>query len=58
MSDTAFTLLERHQALDKALRRAQKRRFADPFEIARLKRLKLRIGDRLARLARKPLASA
>lgn len=51
MSDTTFRLLERHQRLDDHLRRAQSRRFADPFEIMRLKKLKLAIRDRLARLA-------
>lgn len=54
MSDTAFRLLERHQRLDDLLRRAQAKRFADPLEIARLKKLKLAIKDRLARLARRP----
>ncbi|WP_225205180.1 YdcH family protein [Novosphingobium huizhouense] len=48
----AYRLLERHQKLDAALRDAQARRWADPFEIARLKKLKLMIKDRLARLAR------
>lgn len=52
MSDTTFRLLERHQKLDDHLRRAQSKRFADPFEIARLKKLKLLIRDRLAWLAR------
>ena len=51
MSDRIFRLLERHQKLDDALRRAQRRRWADPFEVARLKKLKLVIKDRLARLA-------
>ena len=51
MSDRIFRLLERHQKLDDALRRAQRRRWADPFEVARLKKLKLAIKDRLARLA-------
>ena len=51
MSDRVFRLLERHQKLDDALRRAQRRRWADPFEVARLKKLKLAIKDRLARLA-------
>lgn len=54
MTDTAYRLLESHQRLDALLRRAQTKRFADPFEIARLKRLKLAIKDRLARLARAP----
>lgn len=53
MSDQAYLLLERHQKLDERLRRAQKRRFVDPFEIARLKKLKLAVKDALARLARK-----
>ena len=51
MPDTVFHLLERHQRLDSMLRRAQAMRFPDPFEIARLKKLKLAVKDRLARLA-------
>lgn len=54
MSEIAFSLLERHQRLDALLRIAQSRRFADPLEIARLRKLKLGIKDRLARLARTP----
>jgi len=50
MSDRYFTLLERHQKLDEALRLARRKRWVDPFEIARLKKLKLAIKDRLARL--------
>lgn len=49
MSDHVFRLMERHQKLDERLRRAQSRRFADPFEIARLNKLKRMIRDRLAR---------
>jgi uncharacterized protein len=48
MSDTVFSLLERHQRLDERLRLAQGRRWADPFEIARLRKLKLAIKDPLA----------
>lgn len=55
MSDRTFRLFERHQRLDESLRHAQARRFPDPFEIARLKKLKLIVKDRLARLARSPL---
>ena len=51
MSESTFRLLERHQKLDEALRRAERRRWIDPFEIARLKKLKLAIKDRLSRLA-------
>lgn len=53
MSDRLFRLMERHQKLDDALRRLQGRRTADPFEIVRLKKLKLAIKDRLARFAGK-----
>lgn len=53
MSDRLFSLLERHQKLDDELRRARSRRWADPFEIARLKKLKLAMKDRLARILRK-----
>ncbi|EQB19534.1 MAG: hypothetical protein K0R64_289 [Novosphingobium lindaniclasticum] len=50
MTDFMFRLLERHQKLDALLRLAQGRRFADPLEIARLKRLKQEFRGRLARL--------
>lgn len=58
MSDRVFRLLERHQKLDEALRAAQRRRWTDPFEVARLKKLKLTIKDRLSRLARRPALRA
>lgn len=54
MSDRVFRLMERHQKLDEALRLAQRRRLADPLEIVRLKKLKLAIKDRMARLLRRP----
>lgn len=54
MSDRVFSLMERHQQFDEALRSAQRRRAADPFEIVRLKKLKLAIKDRIARLLRRP----
>ncbi len=53
MSDTMFRILERHQKLDDLLRRAQRRRYVDPIEISRLKKLKLLLKNRLARLLRK-----
>ena len=56
MSIRIYRLLERHQRLDDRLRRAQSRRFADPFEIRRLKKFKLAIKDRIAGLtSRAPL---
>jgi len=51
MSDQTFRLLERHQKLDARLRALQSLRWPDPFELARLKKLKLAIKDRLARRA-------
>ena len=48
MSDHFFRLLERHQRLDGHLRRLQSARWPDPFEIARFKKLKLALKDRLA----------
>jgi hypothetical protein len=52
VSNIVFHLMERHQRLDDHLRSAQQRRFADPVEIVRLKKLKLAIKDRIARLSR------
>lgn len=57
MSDKAFSLLERHQKLDSRLRMLQGLRWPDPFELARLKKLKLAVKDRLARLANRPTRS-
>ena len=51
MSNSVYRLLERHQRLDDLLRSAQTLRFVDPFEIGRLKKLKLSIKDRIARMA-------
>lgn len=51
MSLSVYRLLERHQRLDERLRLAQARRIVDPFEVGRLKKLKLAIKDRIARLA-------
>ncbi|QGN54545.1 DUF465 domain-containing protein [Novosphingobium sp. Gsoil 351] len=50
MPDTVFRLMERHQTLDERLRRLQTARWPDPFEIARLKKLKLALKDRLNRV--------
>ena len=54
MSDQAYRLLERHQKLDSRLRMLQGLRWPDPFELVRLKKLKLAVKDRLARVARMP----
>ncbi|MGX7951371.1 DUF465 domain-containing protein [Tsuneonella sp. HG249] len=52
MSDRLFHLMERHQKLDALIRSAGARRHRDPFEVLRLKKLKLAIKDRMARLLR------
>jgi uncharacterized protein YdcH (DUF465 family) len=53
MSDRAFRLMERHQKLDDLLRSARARSLPDPFEVSRLKKLKLAVKDRLMRTTRK-----
>ena len=50
MSDRVFRLMERHQTLDERLRRLQTTRWPDPFEIARLKKIKLALRDRVTQL--------
>lgn len=53
MPERYFNLLERHQKLDAALRAAQRRLWPDPFEIARLNRIKRALKARLAMLTRR-----
>jgi hypothetical protein len=54
MPDRIFRLLERLQRIDHFLRSAQRRRFADPLELARLRQLKDRVKARLAHLTPTP----
>lgn len=53
MSNREFLLLERHRRLDDLLRLAQAKLKPDPYEVGRLKKMKLAIKDRLARLQRR-----
>lgn len=53
MSDRLFRLMERHQYLDRLIDAAASRRGSDAFEIARLKKLKLAVKDRIARFVRR-----
>jgi len=46
-----YRLMEAHQRIDEALRMETRRRWPDMFKIMRLKKLKLAIKDRLARLS-------
>lgn len=48
MKYSFYRLLVRHQRLDEALRAEQNRPFPDFAQLQRLKRLKLRVKDRLA----------
>lgn len=58
MSDHVFRLMERHQKLDRLLHEARRRRWIDPLEILRLKKLKLAIKDRIAAAMRRKPARA
>ncbi|MBU0557499.1 MAG: YdcH family protein [Alphaproteobacteria bacterium] len=51
MSKHIFSLLDRHQKLDEALRLEQRSRAPDFGKLQRIKRLKLAVKDRLARMA-------
>ena len=50
MRSRTFRLLEIHQRVDDALRRELRRRWPDHLRVTRLKKLKLRVKDRLHRL--------
>lgn len=54
MSNYAYRLMERHQQLDAELREVLTHRAVDPRRVARLKKLKLAIKDRLTRLMHGP----
>lgn len=56
MSDRVFRLMQRHQRLDERLRQQQATRWPDPFAVAKLKKLKLALKDRIARMSRRPVA--
>jgi uncharacterized protein YdcH (DUF465 family) len=53
MSDRVFRLMERHQRIEDRLHGLRTLRWPDPFEIARLKKLKLAIKDRVAKALRR-----
>ena len=51
MKKRLFRLLEQHQRVDEELRRETGRRWPDIFRVMQLKKMKLRIKDRLNGLA-------
>ncbi len=50
MTARLYRLTEMHQRIDTALRAAMMRRDADPLELTRLKKMKLRVKDLIHRL--------
>jgi uncharacterized protein len=53
MSNLHSHLVKRHRKLDDMLRAEMRHAFVNPMEIARLKKLRLAIKDRLAALTRR-----
>ncbi|MAH14319.1 MAG: DUF465 domain-containing protein [Sphingomonadaceae bacterium] len=58
MSEHVFRLMERHQKLDRLLEDARRRRWVDPLEILKLKKLKLAIKDRIVATLRRRASEA
>lgn len=54
MSNRLYRLMLTHQRIDETLRREQVRRDVSPLALIRLKKLKLRAKDLIARLTRSP----
>lgn len=52
MHPRLYRLIEKHQRIDDALRRAQMRRGTPRAEIVQLKKLKLKVKDLIARFTR------
>ena len=53
MNSRLYTLIEKHQRIDAALRDEQRRPAPDILQVMRLKRLKLRAKDLIARVLRR-----
>ena len=54
MTNRLFRMMLRHQRIDEALRREQRRRGVSPFVLMRLKKMKLRAKDLIHRRGRTP----
>ena len=53
----AYTLALLHRRLDRAVDKEASRRFPDQARLARLKKFRLAVRDRLARMATSPLSA-
>ena len=53
MHPRLYRLIETHQRIDRDLRLEQRRAFPDPFQLMRLKKLKLRVKDLIQRFSRR-----
>ena len=56
MHPRLFRLIETHQRIDSRLRHELKRPLPDPFQLMRLKRLKLRAKDLIRRFTHETLS--
>ena len=57
MTARTFRLTQIHQRIDERLRLETKKRAPDPWEVSRLKKMKLRAKDALQRLLRRAAAT-
>jgi hypothetical protein len=57
MSSSTYRLTQTHRRLDDAITREMERRLPDSLKLLRLKKLRLLVKDRLARLMRRTVAA-
>jgi hypothetical protein len=57
MSSSTYRLTQTHRRLDDAISREMSRRLPDSLKLLRLKKLRLLVKDRLAKLMRRTVAA-
>jgi hypothetical protein len=57
MSSSTYRLTQTHRRLDDAITREMRKRLPDSLKLLRLKKLRLLVKDRLARLMRRTVAA-
>jgi hypothetical protein len=57
MSSSTYRLTQTHRRLDDAISSEMRRRLPDSLKLLRLKKLRLLVKDRLAKLMRRPVAA-